>query len=105
MVKKIKDPDINITQLARRTGYDRTHLNRVMCGERQPSVTCLRKVSKSLRITMEQTLTVIQARKRYNKCVECVYAEGFICTDDGPYPGQYIAGCYGRSCFEPRRLK
>ncbi len=35
-------------QLARTTGYDRSHISRVLSGQRRPSLECARKLAEAL---------------------------------------------------------
>ena len=52
--------DINLSRLAFDTGYSISHLSRVFSRENGLSVTCLTKVAKALKLSMEDVLKKLE---------------------------------------------
>lgn len=50
---------MRVRELARITGYTPGHMSRVLSGDRQPSVRCLKLMAKALDVSMEELLRSI----------------------------------------------
>jgi len=54
---------VNVTRLARQTGYSVSHISRVMRRETQPSVECLVALASALGLSIDKLHTMIKERE------------------------------------------
>ena len=55
--------DVNVSRLARITGYNKSHISRVFSQKTNPSVRCLEEVSKALGIGIQDLHNAIKGGK------------------------------------------
>jgi plasmid maintenance system antidote protein VapI len=60
MIEEIK---VNASELARKTGYHRSHILRVIRGETSGSVKCLSEISKVLGMSVDHIIRMIRKGK------------------------------------------
>ena len=61
MYKKIQKWDINMSKLARDSGYTLSHVSRVFKGTRDMSIQCAKSMSAALGISIDELVELLEA--------------------------------------------